>query len=85
MPYIGFYKAWRPSLLIRDIDIVKDILVKDFQHFDRNESIINKKYDPLYAQNPFFNFGDEWRARRKELLPVLTSSKVRYFTNFESE
>jgi hypothetical protein len=32
-PFVGFYQGRSPALLIRDPELVKNILVKDFAHF----------------------------------------------------
>lgn len=32
-PFIGIYGAIRPTLLVRDSALVRQILIKDFQHF----------------------------------------------------
>lgn len=66
----------KPSVLICDVDLVKDILTKDFQSFERNDASLSRKYDPLLSQNPFFVSGEEWKVKRKELLPAFSSSKV---------
>lgn len=66
-----------PSILLRDADIIKDILIKDFQYFEKNDSNLSEKYDPLLKQSPFFNVDEEWKARRRELMPVLSASKVK--------
>lgn len=66
----------RPCVLVRDADLCKKIMIQEFQSFEKNDVNISKKYDPLFAENPFFNVGDEWRTKRKELLPAFSSSKV---------
>jgi len=33
MPYIGFYILDKSSLLVRDVELIKNILIKDFDYF----------------------------------------------------
>jgi hypothetical protein len=35
--YVGFYKIDEPALLIRDLELVKDILVTKFNTFNKND------------------------------------------------
>ncbi len=32
-PFIGIYGAIRPTLLVRDLTLIRRVLIKDFQHF----------------------------------------------------
>lgn len=75
-PYVGFYKLMQPAILACDADLVKDILSKDFDCFERSDTNVSKKYDPLMAANPFFLSGDEWKEARKTIVPAFTLSKV---------
>lgn len=75
-PYIGFYKWLKPAIIPRDPDLIKDILVTNFNSFRNNETQISKKHDPLSATNPFFNQDDEWREGRKAISPMFSQSKV---------
>lgn len=45
-PFIGIYGAIRPTLLIRDLHLIRRVLIKDFQHFvDRGMLKKKKKID----------------------------------------
>lgn len=46
-PFIGIYTILHPVLLIRDPELIRSVLVKDFQHFtDRGETVFcNFKID----------------------------------------
>jgi cytochrome P450 family 6 len=46
-PYVGIFTFDKPSLLIRDPEIVKNILVKDFQTFMDRILSVDPKIDPL--------------------------------------
>lgn len=67
----------RPSVILRDVDLIKDVLY-NFDCFGENDVALSRKYDQLTATNPFFLTDDEWRESRKTILPAFTSSKVRF-------
>lgn len=74
-PIVGIYTALRPSLLIRDPSIVRDILIKDFQSFWHRGYHYDEKLNPL-AGNLFIN-DDKWKAMRSKLSPAFSSSKMK--------
>jgi len=69
---IGF----RPALVLRDPDIIKAILVKDFNTFYERYVRSNLKTDPL-SQNLFLLKGPTWRLLRVKLTPIFTSFRMK--------
>ncbi|KAK9503670.1 hypothetical protein O3M35_010183 [Rhynocoris fuscipes] len=74
-PVIGIYDLLKPIFLVKDVDIIEKILVKDFMHF------IDRGF-PFDKQNPFdvnlFTMsGKEWRAVRYKLSPMFTTTKLK--------
>ena len=49
-PYVGIFSFDKPSLLIRDLELVKNILVKDFQSFVDHIMLFDEKIDPLVGK-----------------------------------
>ncbi|GJQ70344.1 hypothetical protein Trydic_g22778 [Trypoxylus dichotomus] len=80
--YIGYYKIRKPGLLIRDADIIKDILIKDFHNFERNDVFVDKKSDPIAAGNPFFQYSQEWKTSRSQLSYCFTTGKMKHLFSF---
>lgn len=76
--YVGFYRFGTPSILIRDLDLVKSILVENFNNFRDNDFKLDEKLDPLMSVNSFFAIGDKWKIYRNQLSPLLTAAKVIY-------
>lgn len=66
----------RPAIVLRDPDLIKDVLTTNFNSFRNNDANISKRFDPLSATNPFFNEDDEWRDGRKTISPMFSQSKV---------
>ncbi|XP_055688175.1 cytochrome P450 6j1-like [Lutzomyia longipalpis] len=75
--YVGFYKMGKPAIIVRDLDLVRDVLVANFGHFHDNDFQINSTLDPLLACNPFTAHGDEWKKIRNQVSPIFTTAKVR--------
>ena len=76
-PYVGIFSFDKPILLVRDLELVKNILVKDFQYFiDRNTSF-DEKLDPLFSKILFVVKGQLWRHWRTNLTSVFTSGKMK--------
>jgi len=56
--YGGVFKFRQPMLLIRDPEIVKSVLVKDFNSFHDNDNVSGFDVDPLVGRNPFILTGE---------------------------
>jgi len=76
-PYVGIFSFDRPSLLIRDLELVKNILVKDFQNFTERTFSLEDKYDPIFGKVLFGLNYQIWRHLRTNLTPVFTSRKMK--------
>ncbi|XP_017770148.1 PREDICTED: cytochrome P450 9e2-like [Nicrophorus vespilloides] len=79
--YTGMYQMTRPTLILRDPDLIKQITVKDFEYFTDHRSFIPDKSDPLWNKNLFALKGEIWRDMRATLSPAFTSSKMRAMFN----
>jgi len=75
-PYVGLIRLASLALCIRDPDIIRDVLTKDFNHFHDRGLPFNEKADPL-SSNLFFLGGKRWRILRAKLTPTFTSGKLR--------
>ncbi|XP_065167280.1 cytochrome P450 9e2-like [Atheta coriaria] len=75
--YTGMYQMTLPTLMIRDLDLIKQITVKDFDHFVDHRQFQAEGADPLWTKNLFSLKGDAWRDMRATLSPTFTSSKMR--------
>lgn len=70
--YLGIFTMRTPALLIKDADIIKDILIKDFDSFMER----GVDYDDL-GTNLFHANGDIWRVLRNRLSPIFSSAKLK--------
>jgi cytochrome P450 family 6 len=76
-PYVGIFTFDEPSLLIRDLELVKNIVVKDFQKFEDRTVSFEDKFDPLFGKNLASVRGQLWRHLRTNLTSVFTSRKLK--------
>jgi len=65
-----------PHFVMQDMDLVKDVLIKDFDHFvDRREF--------SFGENKYLNnmltvlTGEQWKTMRTMLTPIFTSGKLK--------
>lgn len=74
--FAGFYFTVQPSLLVIDLDLVKNILVKDFHIFPTRGLYYNEKGDPLSAH--LFNMDEKkWKNIRPKVSPAFTSGMLK--------
>ncbi|XP_043471293.1 uncharacterized protein LOC122504303 [Leptopilina heterotoma] len=82
---IGVYARSTPILILKDPELIKDVLIKDFNKFADRGLPLNEKIEPL-SQNLLNLEPKRWRPLRKKLSPVFTSGKLRemFFLLLES-
>jgi hypothetical protein len=76
-PYVGIFSFDKPILLIRDLELVKNILVKDFQNFMDRVISLDEKLDPIFSRALFVIKGQNWHHLRTNLTPVFSSGKMK--------
>ncbi|XP_029663909.1 cytochrome P450 9e2-like [Formica exsecta] len=82
--YFGFYVTTTPTFLLRDPEIIKSILVKNFDSFPNRRGFSDLN-EPLFAKNLFSLRGQKWRDVRNLLSPSFTSSKMKMMFTLMSE
>ncbi|KAK3911810.1 Cytochrome P450 6a8 [Frankliniella fusca] len=85
--FLGVFLGRRPVLVVCDVDMVKTILVKDFQYVMDHGTFFDRQREPLTAN--LFNLqaiyyrhilttqGHEWKKLRGKLSPTFTSGKMK--------
>ncbi|XP_015114680.1 cytochrome P450 6k1 [Diachasma alloeum] len=76
LPYIGFYVLDKPFLLIRDPELVKNVLVKDANYFQDKHLTANSN-DTLSAANLFLIKNPAWKYVRSKLTSVYTAGRLK--------
>jgi cytochrome P450 family 6 len=72
----GTFSFSRPTLIVREPEMIKNILVKDFAHFHDHGAYFDEVGDPLSA-HLFMLTGVRWRNLRTKLTPTFTSGKMK--------
>nr|CAD7263340.1 unnamed protein product [Timema shepardi] len=52
-PFGGFFKFRQPCIVLRDPELIKNVIVKDFINFQYNDFQVAIHADPLFGKNPF--------------------------------
>ncbi|XP_050497945.1 cytochrome P450 9e2-like [Diabrotica virgifera virgifera] len=79
--YSGSYQFTTPTLIIKDVDLIKKIAIKDFDTFPDHRTYVPETSDPLWAKNLFAVKVPKWRQMRPVLSPAFTSSKMKLMFN----
>ncbi|XP_036139925.1 probable cytochrome P450 6a14 [Monomorium pharaonis] len=73
---IGIFSRKTPILIVKDLDLIKDVLIKDFTSFPDRGFPVTEKVEPL-TQNLFNLEPKRWRPLRMKLSSVFTSGKLK--------
>lgn len=73
----GIYLYYQPIALLTNLDIIKQVLIKDFAYFQDRGLYYNEKDDPISA-TVLTHGGEKWRALRQKLTPTFTSGKMKF-------
>ncbi|KAG4072089.1 hypothetical protein HA402_015588 [Bradysia odoriphaga] len=75
-PVAGVYLLIQKSVYIMDLDLIKQILVRDFNIFTNRGIYHNEKDDPLSANLAAVE-DEAWRSLRQKITPTFTSGKLK--------
>lgn len=78
--FAGFYQFQKPKLMIRDLDIVRDVFTKEFTTFPNRGIVFDDKLEPLTG-NLLTLEGHKWKVLRNKLTPAFTISKIKNMIN----
>ncbi|KAL9890829.1 cytochrome P450 6d5 isoform 2-T2 [Glossina fuscipes fuscipes] len=73
---LGIYIINRPAVLIRDAQLARDILTKDFISFHDRGVYVDEENDPM-SGGLFFLKGTKWKTLRAKLTPSYSSGKLK--------
>ncbi|KAJ9594228.1 hypothetical protein L9F63_014388 [Diploptera punctata] len=75
--YVGFYSLDQPAIVARDLDLIRSVLVKDFNNYADHFVELDQDLDPLGSKGLFAMKGPKWRHMRMNLSPTFTSGKMK--------
>ncbi|XP_068622686.1 cytochrome P450 6B5-like [Battus philenor] len=71
---VGIFRLTTPCLLLRDTNLIKHVMIKDFDLFDDRGIQFS---DTGLGVNLFHADGDRWRILRNKFTPLFTSGKLK--------
>ncbi|XP_047999082.1 cytochrome P450 6B2-like [Leguminivora glycinivorella] len=75
-PMIGAYFGTEPVVIVKDPELLKLVVTKDFYYFSSRDLGAHTDREIL-VKNIFNENGDKWRVLRQNLTPVFTSAKMK--------
>ncbi|CAH2105998.1 unnamed protein product [Euphydryas editha] len=83
--FVGRYEFTKPTIVVNDLDLLKKITIKDFEHFLDHRQFVDEENDALFARSLFSLRGEEWKEMRATLSPAFTGSKLKQMVPFMEE
>ena len=77
---IGLYSLNKPLLLLKDPQLIKQVLTKDFINFHSRGFETNEKVEPLQG-HLFALSGTKWRTLRMKITPIFSTGKLKMMFN----
>ncbi|CAB3261620.1 unnamed protein product [Arctia plantaginis] len=78
---VGMYETLNPVYIVKDVELIKKVTIKDFDHFVDRRSFVSE-FDPDFGRGLINLKGEEWKEMRSTLSPAFTSSKIRLMVPF---
>ncbi|KAF5299304.1 hypothetical protein FQA39_LY02477 [Lamprigera yunnana] len=75
--YVGTYQWCVPRLCIKDRELIKQIFVKDFDHFTDHNHFIPVDNDHVWGKSLFMLRGSKWKRLRNVANRAFTGRKIK--------
>ncbi|XP_034194593.1 putative cytochrome P450 6a13 [Osmia lignaria lignaria] len=75
-PVFGIYQGRTPTIVITDLELIKNVLIRDFPIFATRGLGYSKKVEPL-EEHLFFLDAERWRSLRPKFSPAFSTGKLR--------
>ncbi|KAF5271171.1 hypothetical protein FQR65_LT17686 [Abscondita terminalis] len=83
--YFGVHDLIIPVLILRDLELIKRITVKDFEYFTDHNNLVTEDIEPLMEKSLLILKGQRWRNMRATLSPSFTGNKMKLMFALMSE
>ncbi|GFU95344.1 cytochrome P450 3A18 [Trichonephila clavipes] len=80
---VGSFEGSTPSVVVKDPNILRDVLVKDFHIFPYRR--IMKTYDPIADAMVTMVTGEDWKRIRTIITPAFTSKRMRQMASIMND
>ncbi|KAF5291528.1 hypothetical protein FQR65_LT01841 [Abscondita terminalis] len=71
--------------MVRDLELIKRITVKDYEYFIDHNNLMTEEIEPLMGKSLLNLKGQRWRDMRAALSPSFTSSKMKMMFSLMSD
>lgn len=79
----GYYVGWQPNLVVADLDLVRDILVREFPTFANRPTLV---IDAQPVVDSLVGLRDQrWKDVRSVLAPTFSMVKMKYMAGIMNE
>lgn len=75
--YFGTYFFGKPILAIQDPDLIREMFIKNFDHFVDRLGFVDFENEPLWSKNLLNLKGQAWKEMRSTLSPSFTGSQMK--------
>jgi hypothetical protein len=76
-PLFGFIEFSSPAVFFTDLDLIKNIFIKDFDSFMNRRPLKLEKTDPMFHKMLISMEGETWRELRGKMSPTFTTGKIK--------
>ena len=76
-PIVGFIEFNKPVVYVTDLDLMKNIFIKDFDSFMDRRPMELEKTEPIFHKMLFFRQSEAWKELRNKMSPTFTTGKIR--------
>lgn len=77
LAFFGIHIFHMPALFIKDRELIKNILVKDFSYFTNHLTTCDETSDPIGSNDLLCMKDEPWKRTRARLTHVFTTSKMK--------
>ena len=74
---VGIYVFHKPFLLLRNPELIKQVLLRDFNNFSNRYFTAESFHDKIGSSNLFTIKNPKWKQLRTKITPVFTSGKMK--------
>ncbi|XP_048511955.1 cytochrome P450 9e2-like [Athalia rosae] len=83
--YFGFYDFTTSVVVLKDLELIKEVMIKHFDGFPNRRMFFTSPMEPLFQKNLAALKDDEWKNMRTLLSPAFTSSKMKMMFNIVTQ
>nr|AXB26395.1 CYP332A24 [Yponomeuta padella] len=78
--YVGMFLGHKPALIVQSARLARNILVRDFEHFEDRYIYASRSTDPIGSLNLLTAKNPIWSYMRREMTPMFTSARLKMIT-----